>query len=342
MHELEENPVLWFADLGRGLLALFLLQLLTGYWTVSIIRSSLSKSAKLPVCLAGITFLTLLSSTIFHPSTHLLGCMIGAVSMVFTSPLQAAAWVQRKTSSPSEKTSDIEIILRIAIPASLPNPKYPLESPSVQLLRGISYISVAALSRRHVARAVDEGGLFVDAFGLFFVLSSTTGTLNFTSAVLGAFGVRSPSPFRAPLLSPSVGSFWSGRWNAPVSDSLRIGVYEPLRRLHGWSRASATLACFIVSGVCHEIILIYCGVYDSRGEWFCFFMLCGLATVLEKKVHQYITGRWAQYVGGVVCLSVLFHVFFAPVALRTGFAKAGVRAIGAGPELVHFLLSSYT
>lgn len=267
--------------------------------------------------------------------------MVGAVSMLFTTPLQAAAWVQRKASSSSEEANNMEIILRIAIPASLPNPKYPSESPAVQTLRGIIYISMASMLRHQFARVLSEDGILRDALGLFFVIANTTGALNLTSAILGLLGVRSPSPFRAPLLSPSMASFWSGRWNAPVSDSLRIGIYEPLCKLHGWSKASATMACFIISGVCHEAILVYCGVYDSQGEWFLFFTLSGLAILVEKKLHFYITSKLVRYVTGVAFLSVLFHFLFIPVAIRTGFAEAGVRAIGAGPALLQFLFSDY-
>lgn len=341
MHDFEDNPVLWFVELAWGISLLFCVQILAGCWTVSVIRSPLPSTLRLPVTLSGVGFLSILSSRIFDPTTHIIGSVTGAVAMAFTTPLQAVAWVRRKTSNPSEPTNNIEIILRIAIPAAMPGPKRRPELPSVQILRGIFYMYTGAMSRHLFPILVREGGLLLDMLGLFFVLTTATGALNFTSAILGLLGIRSPSPFCAPLLSPSMAAFWSGRWNAPVSDSLRIAIYEPLHKQHGWSRAAASMACFFASAVAHEAVLIYCGMYDSRGEWFCFFMLCGLATMLEKKVHCFLKSRLQRYVFGVTTLSVLFHVFFVPVTLRTGFAHAGVRAIGAGPVLMQYLYDNY-
>lgn len=341
MHDIEDNPVLWFAELGGGLALLFCLQILAGCWTVSVIRSPLRSTSKLPVALSGVALLSILSSRIFDPATHIIGCVTGAVAMAFTTPLQAAAWVQRKASNPCEETSNIEIILRIAIPAAMPGPKRRPEPPSVQILRGIFYMYIGALSRHLFPILVKEGGIGLDVLGVLFVLTTATGALNFTSAILGLLGIRSPSPFRAPLLSPTMAAFWSGRWNAPVSDSLRIAVYEPLHRQHGWSRAAASMACFFASAVAHETVLVYCGVYDSRGEWFCFFMLCGLATILEKKVHDFLKSRLHRYVFGVTTLSVLFHFLFAPVTIRSGFAHASVRAIGAGPVFAQYMYNNY-
>lgn len=341
MHDFEDNPVIWFAELGRGILLLFIIQVLAGCWTVTVIHSRVPNRYKLPVTLGGVAILSVISSRIFDPKTHIIGCVTGAVAMAFTTPLQAAAWIQRKTSNPSEPTSHSEVILRIAIPAALSSPKRPPEPPAVQILRGIAYLYVGSLTRHWFPDLVNEGGIRLDMLGLVFVLANATGALNFTSALLGFLGIRSPSPFRAPLLSPSMAAFWSGRWNAPVSDALRISVYEPLHKQYGWSRAAASMACFIASGMAHEAVLIYCGVYNSNGEWLCFFMLCGFATLVEKKVHEYMTSSIQKYVFGVTTLSILFHFFFAPVTLRTGFAHAGIRAVGAGPVFVEYLYNNY-
>lgn len=337
MYNIEDDPLSWLGEFGTGLITLFLVQVLTGCWTIAVIRARILPNLKLPVCVLGVCVLSVLSSQIFDPATHMLGSTIAAVSMSFTAPLQAAAWVRIKVAKPSEETPAYAIIMRIAIPAALPSVRHPPERPVTQFLRGSAYITLGILLRSFFEPAIHMGGIPLNLLSIALVTCIATGALNYTSAILGFLGAPSPSPFRRPLLSPSMARFWSGRWNAPVSDALRVAIYDPLRSKYSCSRATASMACFFASAVAHELILVYCGVRDSRGEWFAFFMLSGVATMLESKVHRMVKNPIARYLLGVCTFYTLFHSLFVPVTIRTGFAMEGVRAIGSGPVLINYL-----
>lgn len=337
MHDVEDDPVMWLYELVVGLSVLLAVQVLTGCWTIGVVRAPLPSRLKLPVCVFGVCVLSILSYRIFDPKTHLVGSVVAAVSMSFTSPLQAAAWVRIKVAKPAEETSAYAVILRVALPAALPTTRHSPERPGTQLLRGSIYITLAVATRSLFGRFAGKEGFRLNLLGMWFIICIATGALNLTTSILGVLGARSPSPFRRPLLSPSLARFWSGRWNAPVSDALRVAVYDPLRRGYGCSRAVAVMACFFASAVAHELVLLYCGVRNSRGEWFVFFMLSGLATLLEEKLHQFVKNAVARYLFSVAAFYTLFHFWFIPVTVRTGFADEGIRALGAGPVLVEHL-----
>lgn len=341
MHDIDEQPVLWIFELAKGLIALFLINLVSGIWTVYVIHSKLSASSKLPICLLGFFLLSLLSSQCFDPKTHIIGSCISAVTMAFTSPLQAAACVMRKIANPSEPTSDKEIIFRTALPAALPSIYRPAESAYTQILRGIVYLAIGALSGHMFDEYLLIGDIRLDMLGMLLVFTCANGVFNLTSAILALAGFPSPSPFRNPALSPSLTQFWAGRWNAPVSDALRVSLYDPLRKIRGWPKPAACMACFCASGVAHELVLLFCGVHNSRGGWFCFFILSGVSTILEKKIHTFMVSPLLRRVFGFMVFFTLFHYFFLPVTLRTGFARAGVRAMETGVILTKRFYATY-
>ena len=57
------------------------------------------------------------------------------------------------------------------------------------------------------------------------------------------------------FLSESVSDFWGRRWNNLIHVSLKQGVYKPVRMATG-STILASLAAFVVSGLCHEFVWI--------------------------------------------------------------------------------------
>lgn len=336
-HTVEEDPGLWLLEFLPRLGLMMLVQVLTGVGTLMITRSSIPQQQKLPVCLAMTAALSWMSSHIFNPRTHLLGCMICGVAMAFTTPLQAIAWIER-SSEKGDITDDKTIVLRIAIPAAIPSSRHQPEDPRVQLMRGCMYLGIASGMKHFFRYALDKGGIILDAIALCSILCGATGTLNMTAATLGFLGVRSPSPFRNPLLATSASEFWSGRWNAAISDSLRIGVYEPFLK-RSYSRPTATMACFAVSGLAHEVILRYANVQTSRGEWMAFFLLCGFTTILDRGIARIGWGSGLlRRLFGIAVLVVPFHCLFVPVTIRTGLAEAGINALGTGEVLgKHFI-----
>eukprot|EP00177_Eucheuma_denticulatum_P003502 GFKZ01006337.1.p1 GENE.GFKZ01006337.1~~GFKZ01006337.1.p1 ORF type:complete len:343 (-),score=30.09 GFKZ01006337.1:376-1404(-) len=341
MVDIEEDPMLWLREFVTGLISLVFVNMLTGVITVLIIHSGLRPRSKLPVLLCGIFLLIVLSSFCFNPKTHIVGSIVGGVSMGFTSPLQAAAWLQRKLEDPTFPISDLEIIFRIAIPAAVPSKRRPPESPVTQTLRGLVYLTLASSTHHWFDTAIDHGGIRLDVMGILFVLFTTTGALNLTSATLGFLGFPSPSPFQRPLLSPSMANFWGSRWNAPVSDSLRLAIYDPLTKARGWSKAAASMMCFLASGIAHECLLFYCGVRDSRMEWLLFFVSSGVLTLVEKKAQLLLGSDVMKRFLAVAVFGVSLHFGFFPVMVRTGMAKVGVKGLGTGPFLLKHVVRTY-
>ncbi|KAI0565883.1 Membrane bound O-acyl transferase [Gracilaria domingensis] len=328
MHDLDEDPVGWILEFSRGVLAVTALQLFCGIWTVFVIQSKLPHHRKLQVCLAMSSLLCGLSWFIFDMKTHLIGRVMGALALVFTTPLHVIASIERHETVKADRLSTI---LRIAVPAAIPSERHKAEEPVHQLVRGFIYVACVSKSVPFTMYAIEAGGILRDVCGLLFVMFGASGILNIMSGCMGLIGVRSPSPFRNPFLSSSMASFWSGRWNATVSDALRVGVYEPLVK-RGYSKASSVMACFFISGIAHELILMYCGILNSRGEWLAFFLLNGTAVLIEQQTMSKMPGI-VRRVTSFIVLSILFHFLFVPVTVRTGMAANGVQAMGAGAKL---------
>lgn len=335
MYDIESEPVLWLSEFIQGLLQLVCVNIFTGFFTVFMMHTTLIPSPhKLPFLLSIVFLLAYLSSHIFDPKTHIIGSIIGSVSMTFTVPLQSAAWLQRYLSNPSLPVSNPEVILRVAVPAALPSKRHPPEHPLRQFFRGAMYLALSARLGFMFDHLIRVGGFRLTLLGMCYVWISATGALNLTSAALGALGFPSPSPFRNPVFSPSLAHFWAGRWNAPVSDALRTAIYEPLRKGRGWSPAWSAMMCFVISAIAHEVVLLYCGVRNSRGEWLAFFVLSGVLVLVEKKLHTVLKAEVLRRLFTILSFGFMFHWLFLPVTVRTGFAQAGVKALGSGGILV--------
>ena len=163
-------------------------------------------------------------------------------------------------------------------------------------------------------------------------------------------GVEFNAHFDQPYLATSLEDFWAHRWNCTVSTLLRQSVYEPtlygLRWCRGlsqgsngsestqltdqkkpqppskswdplWARLTAILMSFLISGVMHELAIFYLSSQIS-GEMTSFFVLNGMATVLERLVKK-ICGpkRWPAWISTLATLGFIFwtsrYFFFAPI-----------------------------
>ena len=319
----------WVLEFLLGLIVMVALQTFGGLLTFYCTRSKMAQSQKIFVTLSCLFLIAALSQPVFNPNTHLIGRVIASCCLCFTIPLNAIACIER-SSLGKETMSAKETILRVSVPIAIESKRNPVEKPAVHFFRGVAYILLGMFCAPYFESFLEKGGIPLDVLALAFVLSGANGSLNFMAAFMGLLGIHSPAPFRRPLLSPTMGAFWGGRWNAPVSDALRLGVYEPLKR-RGFSAGVSAMFCFFWSGVAHEVLLLYCNAKGSRGEWFWFFVLSGLATMIEKMTFSYIpkTGfrRWLL---SFVVLYPLFHFLFIPVTIRTGLAASGVDAMGAG------------
>lgn len=91
-----------------------------------------------------------------------------------------------------------------------------------------------------------------------------------------------PHTLNSPVLSRSIGEFWTERWNPGASVFFRRTCYEPLAR-HG--RVRALFAAFIVSGIWH-LLLAYAvlGRWGMSVVWGAFFFVQPLLILLERRM----------------------------------------------------------
>lgn len=342
--------MLWLFELSAGLCTIFALQLGCGVFVLIVTRYRTSLPTQYTFVLFICAVFGILSAMVIDNRTHLPCAIMAGLTFGFVTPLKAFAFIDQfrdmsksnpnlDVRQPSQKytsSTGIAVALRIAIPAS--SQLYPPDPVKNQILRALFYLTAASLLSEWYDQALSHGGVIVDLYALTAVTWGAYGALNLSSALLGAFGHHSARPFRSPFTSPSMAHFWAGRWNAPVSDSLRFGVYEPLIR-NGVPRTISTIACFIISGFSHEILLLSAGVRSSKGEWLLFFTLSGVLVVVERYVYSRLRGmRLLKWSISAVTLCLLFHKFFVPVTLRTGLAKNGVRSLAAGRRFASILV----
>lgn len=125
-------------------------------------------------------------------------------------------------------------------------------------------------------------------------------------------GVDCRPLFRAPLLSRSLGEFWSRRWNLAFSEMTSAAAYRPVRRRLG--RPAGLLAAFLLSGLLHEIA-ISVPVGAGFGGPTAYFAFHGVLTALEDRMAR--RGRPVDRAAGigrlwtvttvVLPLPLLFH-----------------------------------
>jgi len=71
----------------------------------------------------------------------------------------------------------------------------------------------------------------------------------------------------APLTrSTSPSDFWGARWDRPVASALKRGAYRPLRQA-GFSRNTASILTFGLSGLIHEYVLHFMSLRRHSGGW---------------------------------------------------------------------------
>jgi Membrane bound O-acyl transferase family len=118
--------------------------------------------------------------------------------------------------------------------------------------------------------------------------------------------------------SSSPSDFWGRRWNLYVSQTLRRGVYLPLRVSWGASPAMSIVGTFVASGLLHEYILVCLRLAGSflpvqhYGQ-LVFFAWCGIVIILEhwavrSHVYQMIQPKLQRVPRAVRTFLVLMTV----------------------------------
>lgn len=161
------------------------------------------------------------------------------------------------------------------------------------------------------------------------------------SALTSMVGLNIAPHFNAPFLSESVSSFWGSRWNLTASNTLRFLVYDPIcdgswvasppERLPARAtralRAMAACACFIVSGLMHEVMFWYASAQGwARGVWFLFFAVQGPLVLVEAAIHRQLRLKQisipppARVAIALTVLMTTAHFLFFPPAVQSGVA----------------------
>lgn len=160
------------------------------------------------------------------------------------------------------------------------------------------------------------------------------------SALTSLVDLKIAPHFNAPFVSDSVASFWGSRWNLTASNTLRVLVYDPIcegkwlansatraAEVGKHVKAMAACACFVVSGVMHEIMFSYAsGPSQRHGRWFLFFAIQGPLVLLEAYVYRQLRIRNISVphpIKVAITLIVLMttaHYHFFPPPVESGLA----------------------
>lgn len=129
-------------------------------------------------------------------------------------------------------------------------------------------------------------------------------------------------PFDAPLLSTSLGEFWSRRWNRAFSEMTALAVYRPVARRFG--TAAALAAAFVLSGVLHELAISV----PARGGFggpMAYFLLHGGLVGVERSLQA--RGRFPWTSGWGRLWTVLWLVLPLPILFHRPFLETVVRPL---------------
>lgn len=166
----------------------------------------------------------------------------------------------------------------------------------------------------------------------------------FNATVHAILHMELEPPSNEPYLSTSLQDFWGRRWNLMVTNLLRHTVYKPVRSSLGsllgqWAPLPAVAACFLVSGLMHELLFYSVTRASPSWEVTLFFVLQGVCLVVELAMKRWFGGRWQLHWAvsgpltvGFVMMTAMW-LFFPPL-IRSG---ADEHAIEECKMFFHFV-----
>ena len=163
------------------------------------------------------------------------------------------------------------------------------------------------------------------AYGLAlpgFSLILHFGFFRLLAAFWRARGFAVAPPFDAPLLSTSLGEFWSRRWNRAFSDMTALVVYRPVSRWLGTT--PGLVAAFVFSGVLHELAISV----PARGGYggpLAYFVLHAVLVAVERVLQS--RGRFNWPAAWSRAWTALWLVLPVPILFHRPFLDGVVRPL---------------
>ncbi len=137
----------------------------------------------------------------------------------------------------------------------------------------------AAFTWMFARRALAVNSLLTGWLGMFgLILMLHFGIFHLTALIWRSAGVPVTPLMRAPLLSHSLGEFWSERWNTAFHQLAGRFLFRPV--LRNTSASAATMLVFLASGLIHDLLLSV----PARGGYglpTLYFLLQGIGILFE-------------------------------------------------------------
>jgi hypothetical protein len=180
------------------------------------------------------------------------------------------------------------------------------------------------------------------AFGLYLFIAIIMDCVGFISVLL--LNLQVAPHFDRPFLSSSLTDFWSRRWNLNTGYTMRFLIYDPICEgrlvakqrdpneetedripVSRRRRALALCTSFLVSGIFHEIFIIYLRGRVS-GYWLAFFTVQGPVLLVESLGRRWLKLRgmaMPSFLSIPLTLGILLtlgDLLFFPDVTRMGIA----------------------
>ncbi len=125
------------------------------------------------------------------------------------------------------------------------------------------------------------------------------GFARIVEGVLSACGVDAGPLHQAPIMSRTVGEFWSRRWNRAISTWLSENAFRPAARRGGI--AAGVMAAFGVSALLHFVPIWVAFELRYAIMMGSFFLVHGVVVIVESKLG---VPRWPRALGHTWTLAV--------------------------------------
>jgi hypothetical protein len=221
------------------------------------------------------------------------------------------------------------------------------ETPMVVLRLLFKFVFLGLIIRSYRYRDAMHVGLVGLVYSFEIYVACSLIFEGIAAVVSPMVGIELEAAFDKPFLAHSLADFWGRRWNLLVSNLLRVSVYDPVLKLMLWSRPGlhtappsygsvklpqwprsvATFACFLVSGLMHE--LIFYNMTRSKPTWEVtfFFVLNGSATMLEGALGQMTRLRLPKLVSIPLTVSFVLVTaiwYFYPPLVDSGIVDDSI------------------